>query len=71
VNAFVLQPEPQTSPDERAYRAAELAGERLAAGAPEDDPITHEAIELLAHEFKSLARVDPASVRRAVDPEVR
>ena len=39
--------------DDRAYSAAALARDRLAAGAPLDDRITREAVATIAREFQA------------------
>jgi hypothetical protein len=49
--------------DERAHRDAQIVRDRLAAGAPEDDPITRAAIDDLSRELTEMAegrRHEPA-----------
>src|SRR5437868_9276937 len=52
-SATAAMPAESLSADDRAYRAGELVRERIAAGAPADDPITREALELIGHEFQA------------------
>ena len=54
----------QLTADDRAYRAAQLVQDRIIAGAPADDPVTREALELLNREFGSRVNVDTARPRR-------
>ena len=44
-----------TAPDDRAYLEAEVVSDRLRAGAPEDDPITRDAIAVLGKGFRAAA----------------
>jgi hypothetical protein len=41
--------------DERAHRDAQIVRDRLAGGAPEDDPITRAAIDDLNRELTEMA----------------
>jgi hypothetical protein len=41
--------------DERALRSAQLVRDRLAGGAPADDPITREALEVMSRELRAFA----------------